>query len=95
MNDATVRFEETPYNFAIGRMFPKIVRDLIDVQSPDGAITCTAPYVFGNRPADPVCSSFLIAGYEAWLHGGDTAILREGYPAWCAWENCLLAHSDN
>lgn len=95
MNDATVRFEETPYNFAIGRMFPKIVRDLIDVQSPDGAITCTAPYVFGNRPADPVCSSFLIAGYEAWLHGGDTSILREGYPAWCAWENYLLAHSED
>ena len=30
MNDATVRFEETPYNFDIGRMLPKIIRDIRD-----------------------------------------------------------------
>ena len=87
MNDATVRFEETPYNFDIGHIFPKIVRDIIDAQSEDGAITCTAPFVIGGRPADPVCSSFLIAGYEALMHTGNLDIIREAYNSFKAWED--------
>ena len=95
MNDATVRFEETPYNFDIGRIFPKIVRDIIDAQSEDGAITCTAPFVFGGRPADPVCSSFLIAGYQALMHTGNLEIIREAYSNFKAWEDFLLSKSEN
>lgn len=93
MNDATVRFEETPYNFDIGRMFPKIVRDIRDEQI-DGAITCTAPFFFGNRPADPVCSSYLMAAYQTWMHTGNPAIIREAYDSLAAWEDCLLSRSD-
>lgn len=95
MNDATVRFEETPYNFDTGRLFEKVVRDIMDAQGEDGAITCTAPFVFGSRPADPVCSSFLVAGWQAYLHNGNIELLREAYPAFCAWDDCLEAHSDN
>ncbi len=95
MNDATVRFEETPYNFDIGRIFPKLIRDLIDEQSPDGGITCTAPFVFGNNPADPVCSSFLVAGYESALHLGNMDVLKMAYESYEAWEKCLLDHSDD
>lgn len=95
MNDATVRFEETPYNFDIGRMFPKIIRDFMDEQGADGAITCTAPFAFGSRPADPVCSSFLVAGLESVLHTGNLDIIREAYDKFEAWENCLLSHSDD
>lgn len=95
MNDATVRFEETPYNFDIGALFPKVVRDLMDAQSEDGAITCTAPFVWGSRPADPVCSSFLVAGYEAAMHTGNLDIIREAYSAFEAWEECLLAKSED
>ena len=95
MNDATVRFEETPYNFDIGRIFPKLVRDLMDLQSAEGGIGCTAPFVFGNIPADPVCSSFLIAGYEAALHLGNLDLLRRAFASYEAWERCLLDHSDN
>lgn len=94
MNDATVRFEETPYNFDIGRIFPKVVRDLICVQDGSGAITCTAPFVVGGRPADPVCSSFLVAGMQAAMHTGNLAILKEAYPHYKAWQQCLLDHSD-
>ena len=93
MNDATVRFEETPYNFDIGRMFPKLIRDLIDEQGADGAITCTAPFAFGSRPADPVCSSFLVAGLESVLHTGNIDIVREAYRKFEAWEDCLLQNS--
>ena len=94
MNDATVRFEETPYNFDIGQIFPKIVRDIVDAQSADGAITCTAPYVFGARPADPVCSSFLVAGHMALMHTGNLGIIREAYENFRAWEDFLLEKSD-
>lgn len=93
MNDATVRFEATPYNFDVGRMFPKIIRDIIDEQGADGSITCTAPFAFGSRPADPVCSSFLVAGLESVLHTGNLDILREAYERFEAWENCLLENS--
>ncbi|MBQ9544061.1 MAG: family 78 glycoside hydrolase catalytic domain, partial [Clostridia bacterium] len=94
MNDATVRFEETPYNFDIGRIFPKIVGDAVDEQDEDGAISDTAPYKFGSRPADPVCSAFIVAGLEAWMHTGNCDVLKEHYENYAAWENCLLAHSD-
>lgn len=95
MNDATVRFEETPYNFDIGRLFPKVVRDLLCVQDEDGAITCTAPFIVGGRPADPVCSSFLVAGLCALMHTDNTDIIKEAYDGFAKWENCLLARSDN
>ncbi len=89
MNDATVRFEETPYNFDTGRMFPKILRDIVDCQDEDGSITCTAPFVFGGRPADPVCSSFLVAGLQNLMHYGDIETVRELYPNFAAWNDCL------
>ena len=95
MNDATVRFEETPYNFDIGRMFPKLIRDIVDTQNADGAMTCTAPFVFGGQPADPVCSSFLVAGMQSYMHLGNKDILAEAFDAFAAWENCLLQHSDD
>lgn len=95
MNDATVRMEETPYHFDIGRLFPKVVQDLLDTQSPDGAITCTAPYIYGFRPADPVCSSFLIAARQAYLHTGNKELLRQAYPGFALWEKRLGELADH
>lgn len=95
MNDATVRFEETPYNFDIGRMFPKIVRDIIDTQDKNGAITCTAPYVFGGRPAAPVSSSFLVAGWQHYLFTGSLDLLRKGYEHFEQWQECLMRESSD
>ncbi|MBP3918358.1 MAG: family 78 glycoside hydrolase catalytic domain [Clostridia bacterium] len=93
MNDATVRFEETPYNFDIGRMFPKIVRDIRAEQRSEGQFTCCCPFYFGGLPADPVCSSYLVAGYEAWMHTDNAEILREGFDGFAAWEDFLLKNS--
>ena len=95
MNDATVRFEETPYNFDIGRLFPKVVRDIIDAQTEDGMIGDTAPYIVGGRPADPVCSSFLVAGLSALMHTGNTQIISEAFDKFKAWEDYLLSRSDD
>ncbi len=94
LNDATVRFEETPYNFDIGAMFPKIVRDILDAQTEDGMIGCTAPFIFGQLPADPVCSSFLIAAERAYAFTGNKEIIKEGFEGFEKWEKVLLDRSD-
>jgi len=94
MNDATVRYEELPYNFNASKLFPKIIRDIMDTQV-DGAIADTAPYIYGHRPADPVCSSFLIAGLNSYLFYGDTDILREAYPAYCEWNECIARNCED
>ncbi|MBO4326901.1 MAG: family 78 glycoside hydrolase catalytic domain [Clostridia bacterium] len=95
MNDATVRFEETPYNFEIDRMYPKVVDDICDAQDEAGRITCTAPFVIGSRPADPVCSSFLVAGYEYFARTGDVSFVSAHYDNWRRWEEFLLSRSVN
>ena len=94
LNDATVRFQVVPYNFNINRIFIKTVRDIVNEQI-DGMITCTAPFVYGARPTDPVCSSFLVAGLEQYMSTGNTALLEEGYEPFKAWEEYLLSRSDN
>ncbi len=89
LNDLTVRLEAAPYSFEVGRLFPKVVRDCRDVQTEDGSITDTAPFGWGNRPADPVCSSYLIAGWQAYIHTGNIDILKEGYEGFCRWNAYL------
>lgn len=95
MNDATVRFEFTPYITDTSAFFPKIIRDIMDVQTHEGAIGCTAPWIWGNVPADPVCSAYIIAGMQSYLHNGDIKIVREAYQSWVRWEEYLLSHSNN
>ena len=87
-------FESTPYQFEVGALFPKVIQDIIDAQHADGAIGDTAPFMAGCYPADPVCSSFLLAGRETYLHAGDLTAVRKAYPAFAAWERCLLQHSE-
>lgn len=95
MNDATVRFEETPYNFDMGRLLPKIIQDIRAEQEEDGSITCVAPRVYGERPADPVCSSYLVAGRQSLLHYGNAELISEYYQAFKAWNECLKNHSED
>lgn len=90
MNDATVRFEETPYNFNMGRLFPKILLDMALDQDPEsGSVTATAPFIFGGIPADPVCSSFLVMGLEMLLHYGDTESVKKYYEPFKRWNECI------
>ena len=95
LNDATVRFEETPYNFNVSRLFPKIIADINAEQASDGSITCTAPFIYGHRPADPVCSSYLVLGMQCWLHYANRGVLRENYAHWKAWNDCLASLAED
>ena len=95
LNDATVRFESMPYFFQIAPFFHKILGDIQAEQHESGAITDTAPYVLGNFPADPVCSSFLIAAEQAYLHEGSMESIRQYYKAFQAWDSFLKENSTN
>lgn len=89
LNDATVRFSALKYNFMPIRLLEKIVRDISNEQDDEGRITCTAPFIYGERPADPVCSSFLIAAREHYLITGNTSLIKKYYKNFAAWNNYL------
>ena len=89
MNDATVRFMNMGYFFHIPNLFEKIIRDVINEQDNEGRITCTAPFIFGEQPADPVCSAFIVAAYEHYLYTGETRIFSEYYDCFVKWVNFL------
>ncbi len=93
MNDATVRFEETPYNFDASRMFPKIMQDIYNEQRAEGQFTCCSPFIYGALPADPVCSSYLVAAKEALMHYGELGVVDEFFDGMAAWEDYLLSRS--
>ena len=93
MNDATVRFMSMPYNFNIARLFEKIADDIKNEQGDDGAITCTAPFVFGERPADPVCMAYLVAADEHYKMTGDTMVIKNHYESFKMWCDCLKKHA--
>ena len=72
-------------------MFSKIIRDEMAEQGEDGAITCTAPLLYGYRPADPVCCAYIVAAMRAFEHTGNKEIIKEAYPSYKAWNEYLKA----
>lgn len=95
LNDLTVRAEEAVYNFDMHRFYRKYLQDISDAQGKvTGAITDTAPFIhYGNQPADPVCSSYLILGWLLYMHYGDRDILADYYDKYAAWTGFLESHS--
>lgn len=95
MNDATVRFPAQKYNFMSVRLMEKFVGDVSNEQDEEGRITCTAPFVYGERPADPVCSSYLIAAMEHYLMTGSTDLIKKHYKNFAAWNEYLKTRRQN
>ncbi len=93
LNDMTVRCEEALYNFNLANFYFKWLKDIKDEQGEEtGAITDTAPYVYGNRPADPV-SCYLVVAYSVYTHYDDKRILEEYYESMKKWVNYLVRQS--
>jgi len=91
LNDLTVRAEEAIYNFDMHAFFTKYMADIADAQGPiTGVITDTVPYVrFGGKPADAVCSSYLVIPWLLYQHYGDQALLERHYQGLAAWTDYL------
>jgi alpha-L-rhamnosidase len=90
LNDLTVRAEEAVYNFDLSRFYRKFLLDIADEQDAEtGAIADTAPHVFGAKPADAVCSSYLILPWLLYMHHGDRDVLEKHYGGLCGWTRLL------
>lgn len=95
MNDLTVRAEEAIYNFNVARFFPKFLNDIQDTQTADGAIADTAPFKYGQRPADAVSASYLLLAWYMYQHYGDTRTMAEHFEGFKAWTDFLRSKSAN
>ncbi|MDR1280082.1 MAG: glycoside hydrolase family 78 protein [Opitutaceae bacterium] len=95
LNDMTVRAEQALYNFRLDRFYEKWLEDIADTQSEDGAITDTAPFKWGKRPADPVCVSYLLLAGLCHAHYNDIEFVRRHYAGFERWTNYLLSRADN
>lgn len=95
IDDGFVRYNEIAYNFEIGKMYPFTMSLIRDTQVADGSTTCTAPFIYGKRPADPLNTAYIMLAEEAYLRTGNIELLEEYYDSMCAWEQCLIDNSDN
>ena len=95
LNDLTVRIEQALYNFDLSRFYSKFIDDVEDTQGPDGTITCTAPYRYGARPADPVCASYLLLALKSYEFYGNSDIIRQHYKGLKAWVDYLNSRTVN
>ena len=95
LNDATVRFCAQKYNFMPVKLYEKFVADVANEQDAEGRITCTAPFVYGEKPADPVCSSFLIAAREHYLITGSTSLIEKYYDNFARWNEYLKTRRED
>ncbi len=94
LNDLGARTEEAVYNFDMARFLSKWVADIHDAQDPvTGAITDTAPFRWGSRPADPVSVSYLLIPWTLYLHYGDTVTMDEHYDGLRAWIDYLTSRA--
>lgn len=80
MGDAQVTAEEAMMNFDMAAFYTNFVRDIRDVQGPDGSITDTVPHKYGSRPADPAWgTAYPMICWHMWRQYGDRRILEENY----------------
>ena len=93
LNDLTVRIEQALYNFDLSRFYPKFIKDIEDTQGADGTITCTAPFKYGSRPADPVCTSYLLLAWKTYEFYGNEEIIRQHYSGLKAWVDYLISRT--
>lgn len=83
INDMSVRNECALYNYRLGALYTKFLRDICDTQGEKtGAISDTAPFrVYGCRPADPVGISLFLVPWNMYLHYRDRRIIETNYTA--------------
>ena len=95
LNDMTVRIEQAIYNFDMSRFYPKFMNDIKDTQDVNGAITCTAPFRFGSRPADPVSASYLLLALKCYEFYGNKQMIVDHFDGMKAWVDYLHSRTDN
>lgn len=80
LNDMTVRFEETLFNFDMLLFYEKWLDDIADAQDKcTGSIPDTAPYFYGGHPSAHISSVYVLLPWYLYLYYGDQRALRKHY----------------
>ncbi|MFA5274407.1 MAG: family 78 glycoside hydrolase catalytic domain [Candidatus Izemoplasmatales bacterium] len=95
LNDLTTRIYQSIYNFHLERLLPKIVQDIAETKTKEGAISDTAPFYTGGTPADVTSISFLLFAEVAHQYYGDSLIANRFYPDMKDWVDYLLTRQKN
>ncbi len=94
LNDMAARSEELVHNFDVSRFLPKWMDDIADAQDPrTGAISCTAPFRWGSRPADPVSVCYLLIPWLLYRHYGDTTTMARHFDGMRGWVDYLTSRA--
>lgn len=87
------------YNYDMGAYIPKIIRDILDTQKPDGMVPTTAPqYVsFGNLFDDSPewGATLLVLPFMYYAMYGDKSIILDNYEAMRRYTDYLTSRSDD
>lgn len=89
LNDMAARTEELVYSFDTTNFLPKWMKDIEDTQDREGAISDTAPYRYGSRPADPVSVCYGLIPWLMITHHGDFRTAERHYDGICRWYHYL------
>ena len=80
MGDAQTSAEAMMLNFDMAAFFANFLRDMRDVQNPNGTLTDTVPHRYGSRPADPAWgTAYPLICWYMYEQYGDRRILEENY----------------
>ena len=80
MGDSQTSAEGMMLNFDMAAFYTNFLRDIRDVQDPDGTITDTVPLRYGSRPADPAWgTAYPLICWYLYQQDGDRRILEENY----------------
>jgi alpha-L-rhamnosidase len=91
MGDAHVSADAAFYNFDIAPAYAKFLRDIQDVQGPNGEIPDTVPYVWGSNPGDPMwAAAYHFITWDMYRHTGDRRLLAMHYDNLKAYADLLI-----
>ncbi len=86
MADAHLYSETTLWNYDSAAFYANFLRNIRDIQGPDGSVTDTVPHKYGRRPADPAWgAAYPLITWYLYLSQGDRRILEEHYDGVKAW----------
>ncbi len=96
MADAHLYAESAMLNFDTPAFYANFLRNIHDIQAPDGTVTDTVPHKFGRRPADPTWgSAYPLILWYMYEYYGDRRLLKEHYDGIKAWAGYLRSRSED
>ncbi len=98
MGDAGVFWRTGTYNFDVAAFAEKWMNDVIDAQNAEGAFTNVSPDTLpglgrGAIGAPGWADAGVIVPYTTWLQYGDTAIVRDSWPAMQRYMDFILKNN--